>query len=404
MAQCLGVERHGEEVLLVVEHVAGRDLGQAHRQRALRPAEAAQLIEQAAEGLAAVHACGLLHRDLKPANILLGDDGLARLVDFGLAAGVGSAILGELSGTPAYMAPEQARGEPERIGPRTDVFGLGAVLYFLLTGSAPFHGRDLPEALELARQGRVTAPRTLNPRVPRALEQICLRALAADPGGRPATAADLAARLEHFTRGPRRTVGAAGAVLLLAALGLWAWPRLRVGPAPMVLAAKQSLIQVERDRRLYELWDALPLRTRDGLRITCDVPRGERSALSLFWLDSEGQLIEIEDFHLEPGVAADRLTYPSPGEVFDLVGPPGTEFALVCIGRDGPIPLAEVQALLGTGSRWPALPGEAILTVAQDGVQEIVPPASRAIGATRPSQFAGARTRWSGCMSDSAAG
>jgi serine/threonine-protein kinase len=222
VAGCLGAERHGEEVLLVVEHVAGGDLARAHRERSLTPAAAARVIALAAEGLAAVHACGLLHRDLKPANVLLGDDGTPRLVDFGLAAGVGSVALGELSGTPAYMAPEQARPEPERVGARTDVFGLGAVLYFLLTGSPPHGGRDAAETLELARRCAITPPRDLNPRVPRPLERICLRALSADPAGRQATAAELAAELGRFARGPRRVVGttAAAGVLLLAALGL----------------------------------------------------------------------------------------------------------------------------------------------------------------------------------------
>ncbi|HEX8202199.1 MAG TPA: serine/threonine-protein kinase, partial [Isosphaeraceae bacterium] len=227
VARCLGVERRGGEVLLVVEHVAGRDLERAYRERPPCPAAAARLVAQAAAGLAAVHACGLLHRDLKPANILRGDDGVARLVDFGLAAGVGSAALGELSGTPAYMAPEQARAEPERIGVRTDVFGLGAVLYCLLTGSPPYRGRDAGEILEQARQGRITPPRALNPRVPRALERICLQALAADPAARQATAAELAAQLQGFARGPRRAAGVAAVTgaLLLAALGAWGGPR-----------------------------------------------------------------------------------------------------------------------------------------------------------------------------------
>ena len=153
-----------------------------------------------------MHACGLLHRDVKPANILLGDDGLARLVDFGLVVGVGSAALGELSGTPAYMAPEQARAEPERIDPRTDVFGLGAVLYFLLTGLPPHQGRDLVETLERRRQCRITPPREHDRGVPRGLEQICLKALAAAPENRYASAAQLQQALCHF----RATRGAGG--------------------------------------------------------------------------------------------------------------------------------------------------------------------------------------------------
>src|SRR4029079_2417629 len=107
------------------------------------------------EGLEAVHACGLLHRDIKPANIVLGDDGVPRLVDFGLAAHLGSAALHGVSGTPPYMAPEQARGQWERIDGRTDIYGLGAVLYALLTGQPPHPGATPQEALGHAELGEV---------------------------------------------------------------------------------------------------------------------------------------------------------------------------------------------------------------------------------------------------------
>src|SRR6516165_5060587 len=123
VAECLGIEFHGEDAFLVVEHIKGRSLAEIRREGPLDP-----------ERIAVI----LIHRDIKPANVILGDDDRPRLVDFGLAAHLGSERLRELSGTPNYMAPEQARGEPERIDFRTDVFGLGAVLYKLLTGSPPY--------------------------------------------------------------------------------------------------------------------------------------------------------------------------------------------------------------------------------------------------------------------------
>jgi hypothetical protein len=147
------------------------------------------------------------------------------------------------------------------------------------------------------------------------------------------------------------------------------------------------LLRVERGRRPYELRNALPLRTHDGLRITCAVPHGVRP--SLFWLDSAGQLTEVEDFHLAPGPAADRLTYPSPTEVFDLVGPPGTEFVLVCVGRAGPISRAEVTSALGDSRPWPRLPERVLLTVDREGVRAEAPGASRGIGAIRPGLLTG---------------
>ena len=184
VAPCLGVETRGHEIDLVVEYVPGRPLTElspevrAHRRRC------ALLVEQVATGLAEVHACGLLHRDIKPQNIILGDDGVPRLVDFGLAVALASEALHAVSGSPPYMAPEQARGQGERVDARTDVYGLGAVLYYLLTGKPPHDGATTKEVLEQARDAPIIPPRRINRRVPRALERVCLKALAADPQSR----------------------------------------------------------------------------------------------------------------------------------------------------------------------------------------------------------------------------
>src|SRR5262249_15566046 len=115
VAQCFSAERHDGAPYLVVEYVPGRDLAQERRARPIGVRQALEVVRHLAEGLAAVHACGLLHRDLKPGNVLMGDDGRPRLVDFGLAVPVGSAELSRVTGTMPYMAPEQARGEAERI-------------------------------------------------------------------------------------------------------------------------------------------------------------------------------------------------------------------------------------------------------------------------------------------------
>jgi tetratricopeptide (TPR) repeat protein len=173
VAQCYSAERQDGLAYLVVEYVPGQSLAQRLRAGRLSVAQALKLVRQLAEGLAAVHACGLLHRDIKPGNILLGNDGRPRLVDFGLAAALGSDALGRVSGTFAYMAPEQARGEAERIDPRTDLFGLGAVLYELLTGRAPYRaegGQSLREAAAaggdqpaVAEPGAATLPAVPRP-------------------------------------------------------------------------------------------------------------------------------------------------------------------------------------------------------------------------------------------------
>jgi serine/threonine protein kinase len=211
---------------LVVEYIPGRNLSQHLKSQPLDPAKALELVRQLAEGLAAVRASGLLHRDLKPANILIADDGRPRLVDFGLAAVQASDDLGRLAGTLAYMAPEQARGEVERIDARTDVFGLGAVLYQLLTGRPPYQGES-PQALqEAARAGDVVPARAHTPRLAAAVNRLCMRCLAKDPAARSTSAAELAQAIRRWQR--RRALvpwlaGSAAALLVLAAVA-WFGP------------------------------------------------------------------------------------------------------------------------------------------------------------------------------------
>jgi tetratricopeptide (TPR) repeat protein len=153
--------------------------------------EAVELARQVAEGLAAVHGQGLVHRDLKPANVLLGPDGKAVLTDFGLARpGEGEGGLtqaGALVGTPAYMAPEQARGEGQRVGPWTDVYGLGLLLHQMLTGWLPPAGGARPSRWRADVDG--------------ALERVVCKALAARPEDRYPSGRELADDLARWAAG-----------------------------------------------------------------------------------------------------------------------------------------------------------------------------------------------------------
>jgi serine/threonine protein kinase len=205
VARCYGVERVGHnEACLVVEYVPGRSLAEVRAEGPLYPRRAAHIVAQLAEGIAAVHACGLIHRDIKPANVILHDDGTPRLVDFGLAAHLGGSRLQGLSGSPPYMAPEQAKREWDRIDFRTDVYGLGGVLYELLTCHAPHEGENRSELLAKAREGQITAPRTWNHKIPRWLEAVCLKALAPAPERRFASADDFRNALKRYARRHRR--------------------------------------------------------------------------------------------------------------------------------------------------------------------------------------------------------
>jgi serine/threonine protein kinase len=233
VAPCYGVETHGDEIDLVVEYVPGRPLTELTAVERSDTTRSARRIEQVAGGLAEVHACGLLHRDIKPQNIILGDDGAPRVVDFGVAVPVASEGLLKIAGSPPYMAPEQARGQAERVDARTDVYGLGAVLYYLLTGQPPHDGGTLREILAQARDAPIVPPRRINPRAPLALERICLRAMAADPRLRFLSAD--AMRLALWRYRLRRQLAplfGAVAVLLVAAWAFWARPRPSPSPSP----------------------------------------------------------------------------------------------------------------------------------------------------------------------------
>jgi tetratricopeptide (TPR) repeat protein len=182
--------------------------------------EAAALVARVADATGHAHLRGIIHRDIKPANVLLapaetGSTGVAPLLgqwvtpcltDFGLARLIDDDAsdrtrVGAMLGTPCYMAPEQADGRTEQIGPATDVYALGAVLYELLVGRAPFRGDNDLETLRLVSAGELVHPSALRPGVPRDLEAICLRCLDKSPSRRYACAAELAADLGRFLSG-----------------------------------------------------------------------------------------------------------------------------------------------------------------------------------------------------------
>jgi tetratricopeptide (TPR) repeat protein/tRNA A-37 threonylcarbamoyl transferase component Bud32 len=160
------------------------------------PRGAATLLARAAEAVHHAHMRGFLHRDLKPANILIDPEDRPHVTDFGLARRVEAdgemTASGAILGTPAYMSPEQASGRRGAITTATDVYGLGAMLYALLTGKAPFGGESLVDTLQAVKELPPESPRSLNAGVPRDLETICLKCLAKDPRRRYASAHALA--------------------------------------------------------------------------------------------------------------------------------------------------------------------------------------------------------------------
>ena len=247
-AQALGRLRHpnlvevhaataeGEWGFLAMSYIDGESLADLAARGPLPPFEAARIVRDAASGLAHAHARGVVHRDLKPANILLDREGTVRVVDFGVArlldldsADQRATMTGELVGTPAYAAPEQVTSDSASIGPHTDVFALGVILYELLTGRRPFEGENLAQLAASLIAGRSPLPSTLRPDVPRGLDAVCMQALSASPLDRQASAEVLAGQLDGVLAGegapPRRRglrfliVALCGCALLATVLG-----------------------------------------------------------------------------------------------------------------------------------------------------------------------------------------
>ncbi|MBX3469137.1 MAG: protein kinase [Planctomycetes bacterium] len=165
-------------------------------------ARAAEVAEAVARALQAAHDACVLHRDVKPHNVLLTPEGQPLLTDFGLARAVepedGLTVTGQVIGTPAYMSPEQAEGDQARVDARTDIYGLGATLYEMLTGQPPFQGTSALQVLARVLEQAPTPPSRLRADVPRDLETICLACLAKAPEARYATAGAVADDLRRF--------------------------------------------------------------------------------------------------------------------------------------------------------------------------------------------------------------
>jgi serine/threonine protein kinase len=317
---------HNDLPFLVMEYVDGRNLEDYARDEPVTPRRAAELVAKLAGALAMVHRKGIIHRDIKPRNILIDEVGEPRLIDFGLARlrnAWADPFATTWGGTLAFMAPEQARREDDRTGPRSDLFGLGAVLYFLLTGQPPFVGETQDEIWDRARRCDFE-PRALRiAKAPRRLERICLKALAANPNERYATADAMERALKGFLDRPRRVAIAAGLLLVLAlaagfsirppappnpptdrgsdATAASNSPRRLFRPTPdesrseplhggITLWVNEPGSGVRRGLRLHQP-GAVPIRPGDEVRVEAGVNRP--AYLYLFWVGSDGKVAPL---------------------------------------------------------------------------------------------------------------
>jgi eukaryotic-like serine/threonine-protein kinase len=284
IVQIYDIGDHQGRPFFAMEYVDGTSLGRALAQGLFPFRESAQIIATLAEAILCAHERGIIHRDLKPANILLARGGAvsgvknpsdpslqtthtvpltthqAKITDFGLAKRLnadGPTVTGEILGTPNYMPPEQAKGDLAAIGPASDIYGLGAILYEMLTGKPPFEGQSATMTLWLVVNEDPVPPSRLRPHLPPDLETICLTCLNKDPRGRYTSARKLAEDLQMYlagasiqarpaTRGQRVRrwlrahpatalfVGIGGLALIGVLVGLWLQSALAVGALAIV--------------------------------------------------------------------------------------------------------------------------------------------------------------------------
>lgn len=356
---------------LVMESVQAITLEQYRDRVHPDPRRCAKLVSQIAKALDEVHCKGIVHRDIKPKNILIDEHDQPKLIDFGLACWKHSFSeanfnAGSVSGTLAYMAPEQARGNDDAVGPRSDVFGLGGVLYYLLTGKSPHSAQDFHTLLKDATEGKWDRAALAQTPMPARLREICTRALAPDAAERHASALDLANELETVVRRPR-IVGSVAVVsillILLIGIGLW-WrsPGLvKTGetvqkgpPNPIERLETPSALAVDVVRKkngpAFPVQDANPVITGDNLRLSTNLPAGRHGAFAHF---SEGKWTLLAQ--VAPESAARTVAFPhEPGTRVPLLGNAGPEFLLFCARKAKAIETSDLNELVPDIRAFPA--------------------------------------------------
>jgi hypothetical protein len=351
-----------------------------------------------AHALSLVHRQGILHLDVEPTNIAIDRDGTPRLIDFGLSRRFDAWSDGDsdsdaaISGTVQFMSPEQAAGDSAGVDQRSDTFSLGATLYFLLAGKAPYGDGSLGELIRQAQRCDWDREALDAPHVPVPLRRICLKAMSAKPEDRYATMDDFAQDLASFAAPPRASRRSRLAVLAVFFLAVpivgWAFGWFTPAETPVagtqipgsIIDSTFPDVRLALNVRLFDAESSFdlvgPLENGDKLQISVTIPPSVHAALFLF--TSVGELKELA--HAVPSETEQTLHYPeSAGQVVPLTGSPGTECFFVCADRERPVSVESVRLLWGPTEQWPAIPDALVLPLGPDGV--LVEQRSRDLGA-----------------------
>lgn len=400
VAQIFDVDQVYGCPFLVMEYVQGHSLDQYLHLHRMNVKQIARLLAQIASAVAAAHERGILHRDIKPQNIVVSDEGQPKLIDFGLAR---ISDLWEtcdehpgLCGTLAYLSPEQALGESGRINAATDIFALGAVLFFLLTGAPLYQGSSSITGVSLEglleRAKRCDWDRTVlhNPEIPRGLAVICERALQPEPSARFASAGEFASALNRFANPPRAPlfIAATAMTVLVGTIAVFAWsgsknkndeglvPQNR--PASAINTVLKMVIHHE-DARI-DLLDAVPLKSGAVLHLEAEIPAG--ISFVLLSINGEGRMQEVAAFASK--AENWQWRYPeSEMHALPLTGLPGTE-CLMLFGTSDAEKFrrdSEAEALFSAwqeNSEWPPVASTTVLRLR--GLQVTVEQKARDLG------------------------
>jgi len=392
------VAHNADGCYIVMEYVQGRTLEDAMRSEPMPLAEGIALLARVVDALHYAHKRGFVHRDLKPGNILIDEHGCPHVTDFGLAVSEDTQRLqaGQVAGTPAYMSPEQVRGETHRLDGRSDIWSLGVILYELLAGRPPFRPENVMECLDEILNREPKPPRQIDDSVPGEVERIALKCLAKQPTDRYNTAADLAADLRRWQSSlpgavvahgkrmlllRRAILGSAAAIAAIAILALvirFTSPRGQQSSQPLTGSIDvQVWDPKDPERRGLSLTDpgALPLRTGDQVRLQVSVSRP--SYLYVVWIDADGQPAPV--YPWERGDWGSRPDQEQPISALSLPqerdrgwsmkGPAGAE-TLLLLARATPLPRdVSIGALLSDFPRPPLQDARTVVRMTDQGVQ-----------------------------------
>ncbi len=416
------VGRDGPHVFIVQQYIPGADLASHLKTRTFTLEQIVALVASVAEAIAFAHQQGFVHRDLKPGNILLDDKGRPHVVDFGLAVHESAQrqCRGERSGTPAYMSPEQVRGETHRLDGRSDIWSLGVILYQLLTGRQPFRGDSRQELFEEIEHREPRPPRQVQPDLPAELERICLKAINKSIADRYTTAGDMAADLRTFRADGSRSatdvgiapvspaqrrrwryglVGGVALSVLLAALLFFAHARSQRPPLPpgpdlqaeplRVLDFHVSYIRSEPDGDRpagfvgRTVWQT---RQGDAVRLAAKFSRPAYAYLLALRADGHVDLCWPADATLPPPPAREA-TYPPPTEpnvMYGLDEGAGL-WAFLVLASDSPLPAYQDWSQSRGPPPWTSAPGSpgAVWRLSADGVDQLTAAAESVRGKGR---------------------